>query len=202
MKVGIFGETSQIICNAFLERGHEAYSIDLLDTYGNPRRHIKENMFDVINDGWDLGIFHPDCTFLTSANTYIKRGCRNYTPAEAIEHRAQAKADFMRIVSASIAKKCIENPIGIMSTFYRKPDQIIQPYQFGEDASKGTCLWLTGLSILKCTLYIEPRMIDGKPRWANQTDSGQNKLAPSADRWQLRSKTYQGIAEAMARQWG
>ena len=101
---------------------------------------------------------------------------------------------------------CIENPIGIMSTQYRKPDQFVQPYNFGHDASKRTCFWLNKLPLLKNTTYVEPREVkyNGKirNRWANQTDSGQNALPPSKDRWKLRSKTYEGIAAAMAEQWG
>ena len=106
--------------------------------------------------------------------------------------------------NAPIAKKCIENPIGCLPTFssLMKPTQIIQPYNFGEDASKATCLWLEGLPPLQDTKFIEPRYVDGKPRWSNQTDSGQNKLAPSARRSADRAKTYQGIADAMAEQWG
>lgn len=201
MKVGIFGETSQIICNEFLLLGQDAWSIDLLDTFGDKSRHIKGNMFDHLNEGWDLGIFHPDCTFLTVSNTYIKRGCSKYTPTQAVEYRAKAFEDFMAIVNCKIPKMAIENPIGIMSTYWRKPDQIIQPYQFGDNASKATCLWLINLPLLKPTEYIKPRIVNGKKRWRNQTDSGQNKLPPSPDRWQLRSKTYTGIAKAMAEQW-
>lgn len=96
----------------------------------------------------------------------------------------------------------LENPVGCISTRIRKPTQIIQPYQFGDDASKKTCLWLRNLPPLTPTKYIPPRMVNGKPRWANQTDSGQNKLGPSEDRWKERSRTYQGIADAMATQWG
>lgn len=96
----------------------------------------------------------------------------------------------------------MENPISIISTRIRKPDQIIQPYQFGHDASKSTCLWLNGLLPLRPTKWVEPRIVDGKKRWANQTDSGQNRLGPSEQRAALRAVTYQGIADAMAEQWG
>jgi hypothetical protein len=95
----------------------------------------------------------------------------------------------------------LENPIGCISTRVRKPDQTIQPHQFGHDASKATCLWLKGLPLLTPTKHIAPRLVDGRKRWGNQTDSGQNKLPPSADRWKIRSETYQGIADAMANQW-
>jgi hypothetical protein len=105
-------------------------------------------------------------------------------------------------MSAPIPRIAIENPIGRIGTAIRKADQIIQPYQFGHDASKQTALWLKGLPKLQPTQLVAPRMVDGKARWANQTDSGQNRLSPSPDRWKLRSTTYQGIADAMARQWG
>jgi len=95
----------------------------------------------------------------------------------------------------------LENPKGCISSRIRKPDQTIQPYQFGDDASKATCLWLVNLPPLKPTSYVEPRLVNGKPRWANQTDSGQNRLTPSEDRWKERSRTFPGIAEAMADQW-
>lgn len=105
-------------------------------------------------------------------------------------------------MGANIARIALENPVSIISSRIRKPDQIIQPHQFGHDASKATCLWLKNLPKLAPTETVPPRIIDGKSRWGNQTDSGQNKLAPSADRWKIRSTTYQGIADAMAAQWG
>jgi hypothetical protein len=95
----------------------------------------------------------------------------------------------------------LENPIGCISTRIRKPDQTIQPHQFGHNASKATCLWLKGLPLLTPTKHMTPRLVDGRKRWGNQTDSGQNKLPPSADRWKIRSETYKGIADAMANQW-
>lgn len=97
----------------------------------------------------------------------------------------------------------IENPVGIMSKLYRKPDQIIQPYQFGDNASKATCFWLNGIPLLrrKKKDFYPPRIVNGLPRWGNQTDSGQNKETPGADRWQIRSKTYPGIADAIVQQW-
>jgi hypothetical protein len=105
-------------------------------------------------------------------------------------------------MSADIPRIAIENPVSIISSRIRKPDQIITPYQFGHDASKKTCLWLDNLPPLKPTQLIEPRIVNGRKRWGNQTDSGQNKLPPSEDRWKIRSATYAGIAEAMADQWG
>jgi hypothetical protein len=105
-------------------------------------------------------------------------------------------------MAAPIPRIAIENPIGCIGTRIRPADQIIQPYEYGDDASKATCLWLKGLSLLRPTARVAGRIVDGKERWANQTDSGQNRLAPSADRWKLRSTTYPGIAAAMADQWG
>lgn len=204
MDIIICGETSQIITTAFRKKGHNAYSCDLLDTFGVSQYHIKDDMFNHLNDGWDMAIFHPDCTFLTVANTYIKRGCSKYTAAQAVVYREKAKENFMRCVHSGIKKTVIENPVGIMSTYYRKPDQIIQPYEFGDNASKGTCLWLIGGGMLplKPTCFVAPRIVNGRNRWANQTDSGQNNILPCDNRWQLRSKTYPGIAAAMANQWG
>jgi hypothetical protein len=119
--------------------------------------------------------------------------------------RAQQTEDalgFVRqLLDAPIARIALENPIGCISTRIRKPDQTIQPHQFGHDASKATCLWLKGLPPLTPTNPIAPRLVNGRKRWGNQTDSGQNKLPPSADRWKIRSETYQGIADAMAKQW-
>jgi hypothetical protein len=111
--------------------------------------------------------------------------------------------DFVRLLlDAPIERIALENPVSVISSRIRKPDQIINPYEFGHDASKKTCLWLKNLTPLKATNMIEPRIINGRKRWGNQTDSGQNKLAPSADRWKIRSETYEGIAAAMASQWG
>lgn len=199
-------EESQIICEAFRAKGHIAYSCDLKSCSGkHPQWHIQGNIFEVLNSGlhFDLGIFHPDCTFLTVANnSHMANGCSKYTAKQARQFRADAVDVFMKCTEFDIAKIAIENPIGVMNTIYRKPDQIIQPYEYGEDASKKTCLWLKNLPILKPTKYIEPRIISGLKRWSNQTDSGQNRLGPSEERAALRAKTYPGIAKAMADQWG
>jgi len=113
-----------------------------------------------------------------------------------------ALAFVRRLMDAQIPRIAIENPVSIISSRIRKPDQTIQPHQFGHDASKRTCLWLKGLPLLRPTAFVEPRIVDGRMRWGNQTDGGQNKLSPSADRWKERSRTYEGIANAMAAQWG
>lgn len=110
---------------------------------------------------------------------------------------------FVRLLlDAPIPRIALENPIGCISTRIRKPDQTIQPWQFGHDASKATCLWLKNLPTLKPTQEVAPRIVNGRKRWGNQTDSGQNRLGPSDDRWKIRSETYAGIADAMAAQWG
>jgi hypothetical protein len=152
---------------------------------------------DIIGDNWDLMIAHPPCTYLCSSGLHWNK--RRPERAQMTEEALQ----FVRsLLDAPIPRIALENPIGAISTRIRKPDQTIQPYQYGHDASKSTCLWLKGLPPLRPTKMIEPRIVNGKPRWGNQTDSGQNKLPPSEDRWKLRSETYQGIAEAMAHQWG
>ena len=145
---------------------------------------------------WDLMIAHPPCTYLSVSGIHWNDRGRGWDETE------KALEFFRLLLNAPIPKIAIENPVGIVSTRIRKPDQTIQPYQFGADASKATCLWLKDLPQLTPTAYVAPRMIDGKRRWANQTNGGQNKLAPSPDRWKERSRTYPGIAKAMASQWG
>ena len=193
-------------------------SCDLLPTE-SPGPHYQGDVRDVLDHGWDLAIFHPDCTYLCVAGMHwTKRGFRD----------PQLTEDALQFVSllldAPIPRIGLENPTSVISTRIRKPSQIIQPYQYGHDASKATCLWLKNLPLLTPTKYIAPRLVccgvelpesvgkygcpnclgekAARPRWSNQTDSGQNKLGPSKDRWKLRAATYQGIANAMADQWG
>ena len=196
MKVLIACESSGTVRDAFIRAGHDAMSCDMLPTE-KTGPHYLGDVLDVLGDGWDLLIGHPPCTYLSvSGMHWTTRGLRDPQLTE------DALAFARLLMDAPIAQIAIENPVSIISSRIRKPDQIIQPYHFGHDASKKTCLWLKGLPPLRPTAFVEPRIVDGKPRWANQTDSGQNKLPPSADRWRMRSKTYQGIAEAMAEQWG
>lgn len=197
MKVLVACEYSARVRDAFRKRGHDAWSCDFLPTEGDPKYHYQCDMFEVINEGWDLMIAHPPCTYLTVSGLHW-----NKRDPERAALTSMALSFVQRILDAPVPKIALENPVGCISTAIRKPDQIIQPYEYGEDASKRTCLWLKGLPPLVPTLYVEPRWIDGKPRWANQTDKGQNKLGPSEDRWKLRSTTYAGIAEAFAEQWG
>lgn len=160
------------------------------------------------NPQWDLMIAHPPCTYLTIAAewAYKEIQTKKLSPDKLygrarLAAREDAIGFVLRLMNAPIHRICIENPIGVLSSRIRKPDQIIQPYNFGHDASKQTCLWLKNLPPLFPTEFVEPRIVDGKPRWGNQTDSGQNKLPPSKDRWKERSETYSGIAYAMADQW-
>lgn len=196
MRVLIACEHSGMVRDAFSRAGHYAMSCDLLPSE-QPGLHYHGDIFEILDDDWDLLIAHPPCTFLCSSGIHWNKR----RPERAIQTE-NALAFVEKLLNANIDRIALENPIGIISSRIRKPDQIIQPYQFGHDASKATCLWLKNLPKLTATQFVEPRMINGKPRWANQTDSGQNKLPPSKDRWKIRSQTYSGIAEAMARQWG
>lgn len=197
MKVLVACEYSGTVRNAFIRAGHYALSCDLLPTDSPIGDHYQGNVLDILDHGWDLMIAHPPCTYLCSSGLHWNKRIpdRPQKTEEALE--------FVQVLlDAPIPKIALENPIGCISTRIRKPDQTIQPYQFGDDASKATCLWLKGLPPLRPTQFVEPRIVNGKPRWANQTDSGQNRLPPSADRWKIRSETYVGIAEAMVAQWG
>ena len=197
MRILIACESSGTVRDAFLAKGHEAVSCDILPSEtGGP--HIQGDVLDVIvvDRKWDMMIAHPPCTYLCSSGMHwTTRGLRDPKLTE------DALMFARKLLEADIEKIAVENPVGAISTRIRKPDQYIHPYQFGDDASKKTGLWLKGLPCLVPTNYIEPRMVGGKPRWSNQTDSGQNRLGPSQDRWKQRSKTYQGIANAMAQQW-
>jgi hypothetical protein len=197
MRVLVGCENSQIVTTAFRARGHDAYSCDLLPTDGNPDWHIQDDVLKTIGDSWDLAIFFPTCTYLCSSGLHWNKR----VPGR--EKKTEQAIEFVRqLMDAPIPRIAIENPVGCISTRIRPADQYIQPYDFGDDASKKTGLWLKGLPPLQPTDYIEPRWVSGKPRWANQTDSGQNRLGPSDDRWKERSRTYPGIAHAMAQQWG
>jgi hypothetical protein len=196
MRVLIACEYSGSVRDAFRALGHDAMSCDLLPT-DVPGPHHQGDVRDVLDDGWDLMVAHPPCTYLSvSGMHWTARGLRD-------PQLTEDSLDFVRLLMAApIPRVAIENPISVISSRIRKPDQIIQPHQFGHDASKATCLWLKGLPPLRPTGNVEPRIVNGRKRWGNQTDSGQNRLAPSADRWKVRSATYAGIANAMADQWG
>ena len=181
MKVLVACEFSGTVRDAFIAHGHDAMSCDLLPTE-KPGPHYQGDVRDVLDDGWDLMIAHPPCTHLAVS------GARWFKDKQ----QEQAEAlDFVRLLlDADIGRIALENPISVISSRIRNPDQIIQPWQFGHGETKATCLWLKNLPKLEPT-----NVVDGRDRkiW---------KLPPSPDRWKLRSKTYQGIADAMAEQWG
>lgn len=183
MKVLIACEYSGRVRDAFIRVGHDAMSCDLLPT-DVPGPHYQGDVFDVINDGWDLMIGHPPCTDLAVS------GAKHFA-AKRADGRQQAGIEFfMRLANAPIEKIALENPICIMSTEWRKPDQIIQPWMFGHGETKATCLWLKNLPKLMPT-----NIVDGR-------EARIHKMPPSIDRWKKRSETYLGIAQAMADQWG
>ena len=197
MRVLVGCEYSGRVRNAFREAGHDAWSCDLLPSEDDSPFHIQGDVLPLLGQGWDLGIFHPPCTYLAVSGLHWNKR----DPARAA--KTEEALDFVRtLMSAPIERIAVENPVSCISSRIRKPDQIIQPYEFGEDASKKTCLWLKNLDLLTPTQMVAPRLVDGKPRWSNQTDSGQNRLGPSEDRWKERSRTFAGVAKAMAEQWG
>tara|TARA_R110002126_G_scaffold23414_7_gene82136 strand:+ start:188 stop:775 length:588 start_codon:yes stop_codon:yes gene_type:complete len=181
--------------DAFIAAGHDAMSCDLLPT-DQPGNHYQGNVLDILDQDWDLMIAHPPCTYLCASGLHWnkRQPKREAKTLEALEF-------VRRLLAAPIPMIALENPVGRISSVIRKPDQYIQPYDFGADASKKTGLWLIGLPKLKPTQYTKPRWVNGKARWSNQTDGGWNRLPPSKDRWKLRSTTYEGIARAMAEQW-
>jgi len=210
MRVLVACEYSGTVRDAFIAKGHDAMSCDLLPT-DKPGPHYQGDVFDIIGDSWDLMIAHPPCTYLTCSAEWAYKNRedinKNLSPdklygAERKAAREDAVNFFMLLARSPIESIAIENPVGVMSTRYRKPDQTIQPYEYGHDASKRTCLWLKNLSPLLPTEFISPRYVDGKPRWGNQTDGGQNREPPAKNRWKIRSLTWQGWANAMAAQWG
>lgn len=182
MKVLIACEYSGKVRDAFIKLGHNAVSCDLLPTDA-PGPHYQGDVFDIIADGWDLMIAHPPCTHLAVS------GARHFAAKQASGVQQEA-LDFVRkLLDAPIEHIALENPISIISSKIRKPDQIIQPWQFGHGETKATCLWLKNLPLLTPTNIVEGR------------EARIHKMPPSADRWKKRSETYQGIANAMATQW-
>ena len=183
MRVLVACEYSGVVRDAFLRRGHEAMSCDLLPTDA-PGPHYQGDVRDVLDYPWDLMIAHPPCTDLSVS------GARHFA-AKRMDGRQQFGVSFARMLSkADIPRIAIENPVSVLSSIWRKPDQVIQPWMFGHGETKATCLWLKGLPILRPTSVVEGR------------EARIHKMPPSPDRWKLRSVTYAGIAEAMADQWG
>lgn len=202
MRVLIACESNGHTRRAFQAAGHDAISCDLLPADdGEKVRHYTGDIFELLaaDSDFDLMIAHPPCTYLASSGLHWNK---------RIPGRAEKTRDGLEFVRALMAldipRIAIENPVGCIGTKIRPADQYIQPYEFGHDASKKTGLWLKNLPLLVANPddYVEPRIVNGRPRWGNQTDSGQNKLAPSADRWKLRSETYSGWSKAMVDQWG
>lgn len=190
MNILVACEESQAVTKAFRSLGHQAHSCDILPPSGGyPEWHYQTDVLSLLDLGWDMIVAFPPCTNLAVS------GARYFAEKRADGRQQESIDFFMHFVNANCPRIAIENPVGIMSTHYRKPDQIVQPWMFGHDASKATCLWLKGLPPLVPTEIIH------KDRYANQTPSGQNKLGPSPDRARLRSQTYAGIARAMAEQW-
>jgi hypothetical protein len=186
-------EYSGRVRDSFAYLGWDAWSCDLLPT-DVPGQHYQGDVRDMLTEHWDMLIAFPPCTYLCSSGMHwTTRGLRD-------PQLTEDALEFVKLlINTDVPRIALENPVGAISTRVRKPDQIIHPWQFGHPESKTTCLWLKGLPLLV------PTNILTKPesgRWDNQTASGQNKLGPSNDRWKERSKTYMGIAEAMASQWG
>lgn len=221
MNVLVACEESQRVCVAFREKGHEAYSCDIAECSGGyPEWHIMQDVIPLLNgncefetvdgikhkiDGkWDLIIAHPPCTYLTvTGNRWFNVERYGEKAIQRQKDRKEAIKFFMEIANADCEKIVIENPIGVMSTVWRKPEQIIQPYMFGDSAEKKTCLWLKGVEPLKATNEVEPpervKFDSGKtmPKW--YADMWH---LPREERSRLRSQTFPGFAKAMAEQWG
>ena len=183
VKVLVGCEYSGIVRDAFIRGGHEAMSCDLLPTE-LPGPHYQGDLRDVLDYPWDLAIFHPPCTDLSVS------GARHFEAKRMDGRQYASVAFFMSLTKTDIPRVAIENPVCIMSSLWRKPDQIIQPWQFGHGETKVTCLWLKGLPKL-----VPTNVVDGR-------ENRIHRMPPSAERGKLRSATYQGIADAMAQQWG
>ena len=197
---------------AFESQGHDVWTCDLLPARDNSPKHLQGDIWQVaLGQSWDFAVLHPMCTYLTVSAAWaygdgpyhqkVKPG--TLVGAARRAARDEALENFRRLLELPFPV-AIENPgSSFIAKAIRKPDQIIHPHQFGDDASKSTGFWLTnGVPILQPTKQVAPRMVDGRPRWANQTDSGQNRLSPGANRWLERSATYPGIAAAMGDTWG
>lgn len=212
MNILIGCECSGALRSRFLAAGHNAWSCDLKPAEdGEKERHVQFDVFFVLShprhyliddDKWDLFICHPDCTALTVAGNHV------YAAGKPKHHKrleAVMETGMLWTLALKHARRvCFENPQGVLSTMscMGKATQYIQPYEFGDDASKKTGLWLHNLPKLKPTRRVGGRFVNGVERWSNQTDSGQNKLGPSPERATERARTYPGIADAMVNQWG
>ena len=218
MRALIGCETSGMIRRAMKAKGHFVRSVDLLPSEDDSPDHIIGDVLDYLDYGFDLAIFHPTCTYLTNAAAWalqdpdydrwpgvgyhqrVKPG--TLVGAARRAARDDALAFVQALAAAPIPRICIENPMGAARRAIGWPCQTIQPWMFGDDASKATGLSLWNLPLLRPTRFVQPRIVNGKPRWANQTDSGQNRLSPGPERWKDRSRTFPGIAAGIADQWG
>ena len=205
MKVLVACEFSQVVTKAFRDKGHEAYSCDILPTDGNSNWHIQDDVMNHLKDGWDLMIAHPPCTYLSNAGIgWFNEEKYGDKAKQRKLSRLDAHQFVMLLFNSNIPKICIENPTGWLNSHWRKPDQIIQPYQFGDTESKRTCLWFKNLPLLKHTKIVKPK-IYGYYKTGNKKGQpiyGNSWQKRSSDRWKERSITFQGIADAMAEQWG
>ena len=205
MKVLVACEESQEVCKAFREKGHEAYSCDIEPCYGgHPEWHLQQDVLPLLKEKWDMIIAFPPCTYLTvTGNRWFNIDRYGEKAIQRHKDRKDAIDFFMTFANADCEKIAIENPVGIMSSEWRKPNQIINPWQFGDAFEKKTCLWLKGLPELKPTNIVEipprKRFDSGKsmPSWYAEAWH-----LPKEERAKLRSKTFPGIARAMAEQWG
>ncbi len=194
MKVLVACEYSGIVRDAFLARGHDAMSCDLLDTE-QPGPHYKGDIREIMGHGWDLMVAHPPCTHLAvSGARWFKDKKRD---------QEESLSFVAELLAADIPRIALENPVSIISSRIRKPDQIIQPWQFGHPVTKTTCLWLKGLPKLRSTCIVDPSAVRVFPNGKRMSEYYyQTSLRPHALRGHERSKTFQGIADAMADQWG
>ena len=205
LKVLVACEFSGIVREEFRKLGHDAWSCDLLESEIPSKKHIRGDVLKHLSDGWDLMIAHPPCTYLSNAGIgWFNEEKYGEKARQRKRLRIEAYNFVMELANTNIQKIAIENPVGWLNSHFRKPDQIIQPYFFGDTESKRTCLWLKNLSVLKYTKIVQPKIYGfyksgkkkGKPIYGN------NYLKFSEDRWKIRSKTFKGIAKAMAEQWG
>ena len=204
MKVLVACEESQAVCKEFRKRGHEAYSCDILPcSGGHPEWHLQQDVLPLLRKKWDMIIAFPPCTYLTvTGNRWFNIDRYGEKAIQRHKDRKDAIDFFMAFANADCEKIAIENPVGIMSSRWRKPDQYIEPYMFGDPEKKKTGLWLKGLPLLKPTNIVEPVIIHCKsganePRWHMET-----MHLPKEERSRVRSQTFIGIAKAMAEQWG
>ena len=184
MRVIIKCEYSGVVRRAFRALGHDAWSCDLLESEDNSPHHIIGDCLQVADEVWDLGIFHPPCTHLAVS------GARHFAAKQASGVQQEALVFVQKLMDSKIPRWALENPVSIISTRIRKPNQVIQPWQFGHGETKATCLWLKNLPKLEPTNIVAGR--------ADRI----HKMPPGPNRWKERSRTYEGIAKAMADQWG